>query len=208
MFSRRGLFFNEPDHAFFHDYNSLLDDMENHMTRRMNVLFAPFESRANNAGLLQSAQSQQGQGQLKGKAEEQQQQQQQHQQLQRTGGDYAAPLSLFRQLGQFNRFRLDVTETEKEFTVHADLPGIPKENVNITIDDDLLTISAERKDDREQKDAERHIVERSYGKFQRTLRLPHNVDQENAKAAFDNGVLTLTLGKKPEQEQGRRIEIH
>ncbi|KAL7750323.1 hypothetical protein RI367_004095 [Sorochytrium milnesiophthora] len=107
-----------------------------------------------------------------------------------------------------HRFLMDVSESDKEYTVKADLPGVPKENVNISLDKDVLTISAEVHNEASNNDKDtRHIVERSYGRFQRVLRLPADADVDNTKASYDNGVLTLTLGKKPEESTTKKIAI-
>ncbi|MDD4737146.1 MAG: Hsp20/alpha crystallin family protein [Kiritimatiellae bacterium] len=110
----------------------------------------------------------------------------------------------------FTTPRVDVSETDKEIQVSTELPGIDEKDVKITVDRKILTIEAEKKDEKaEEKDRQYHITEMRYGKFSRSFRLPENrVDEENIKAAFDKGVLTVTLPKRePTPEAKRTIEI-
>jgi HSP20 family protein len=104
--------------------------------------------------------------------------------------------------------RLDVSETDKEIKVTAELPGVDEKDVEITLTDDLLTIKGEKKVEEERKDDSYHMVERSYGSFARSLRLPFSVDQDKVEARFEKGVLTVRLPKPAEaQRPARRIEI-
>lgn len=106
--------------------------------------------------------------------------------------------------------RTDVTESDDEIQVTAELPGVTEEDIDVALTDDLLTIKAEKKSEKEEKDKdkERHVVERSYGMFQRSLRLPYAVDAENIKAEYKNGVLKVSLPKPPEtQAKARKIEV-
>jgi len=95
---------------------------------------------------------------------------------------------------------LDVKESDKQYTVHAELPGIKKEDINIDFDKGILTISGEKKDEKKEENEKWHRVERSYGKFSRSLVVPEGVTPEQIKAKFDNGVLEVTF-PKPEIEQ-------
>jgi len=90
---------------------------------------------------------------------------------------------------------LDVAETEHSYVVRAELPGVNKEDVTITIEDGVLTIAGEKKREEEHKDQSWHRVERSYGSFQRTLSLPKGVDGDKAEAAYKDGILTVELPK-------------
>jgi HSP20 family protein len=104
--------------------------------------------------------------------------------------------------------RLDVGETDKELTLTAELPGVDEKDVELTLTDDLLTIRGEKKREQTQKNGDYHMVERSYGSFARSLRLPFAVDQDKVDARFEKGVLTVTLPKPPEVQQStRRIAI-
>lgn len=101
---------------------------------------------------------------------------------------------------------VDVTESRDKYTVTAELPGLDKDDIDVTLEDDVLTIRGEKKKESEAKDESYHRVECSYGTFTRSLRLPGKVDPEHIKASFKKGVLTLSI-PKPEEERGRKIEI-
>ena len=104
--------------------------------------------------------------------------------------------------------KLDVVETDKEVKVTAELPGLDQKDVEISIEDDLLTIRGEKKLEREEKNKNYYHYERSSGSFHRAIRLPAEVDDKSAAAEFKKGVLRITIPKKPEsQTQKRRIEI-
>ncbi len=93
--------------------------------------------------------------------------------------------------------RLDVTETDKAFEVQAELPGVKKEDVKVAIEHQRVTIEGESKRDSEQRDGENLLyTERSASKFVRSFMLPAEVDEGQAQARMENGVLTLTLPKK------------
>ena len=98
-------------------------------------------------------------------------------------------------------------ETEKEIRVSAELPGVGEQDVDISLNDDVLTIRGEKKFERTDDKENFHFVERSYGTFQRSLRLPFPVDPEQVQASFENGVLTVTLPKTGRQERSRRIQV-
>jgi HSP20 family protein len=100
--------------------------------------------------------------------------------------------------------RVDVAETDKEVTITADLPGLDEKDVQVTVDEDLLTIRGSRKDEREEKRKSYHLVERSYGEFHRSIPLPAGLDKDHAKAVFKKGVLTVTLPKLPEAQSKRK----
>lgn len=101
---------------------------------------------------------------------------------------------------------MDVSEDEKEIKVMAELPGVQPENIDIQISGGRLLIKGEKKFEDEEKKDNYHRIERSYGSFQRSVSLPTNVDEENVKASFRDGVLTLTMPKN-EREKTRKIEI-
>lgn len=98
---------------------------------------------------------------------------------------------------------VDFEEKDNQYLVTVDLPGIKKEDIKIDLSDNILSISGERT--RESK-AEGRYTERSYGKFSRSFSLPSQVNSENVQAAFDNGVLRITLTKS-ETPKGRAIKI-
>ncbi|RKP15672.1 heat shock protein Hsp20, partial [Rozella allomycis CSF55] len=90
---------------------------------------------------------------------------------------------------------LDVQETEECYTIHADLPGVPKESVSVHLEDNILTIETERKEETKEEKGNVHFSERYYGKMKRSIRLPEPVDAEKTAASLENGVLTLTITK-------------
>ena len=104
---------------------------------------------------------------------------------------------------------MDVVENEDAFVATADLPGLSKEDIQISLDEGVLSISGERKLEHTENGEEGkgfRRFERAYGSFSRSFSLPQGIDQENVKAAFDNGVLTLTL-PKTEVAKSRTISI-
>jgi HSP20 family protein len=103
-------------------------------------------------------------------------------------------------------FPLDISENENEFVVHASLPGVRPEDVQITVHGDTLTIQGEVRAEEEKKGQRWHLRERRFGQFQRSLSLATPVDSDKAQAHFEHGVLTLTLPKS-EQAKPRQIKI-
>ena len=101
---------------------------------------------------------------------------------------------------------VDVHETATALVFAAELPGLKKEEVKITLDNQVLTISGERKRQGENKDEKVHRIERSYGSFVRSFTLPGNFKASEATAAYDNGVLTVTV-PKVEAPKPRTIDI-
>jgi HSP20 family protein len=101
---------------------------------------------------------------------------------------------------------VDIFETENELVMNAEVPGIDEDDIEIKIEDNTLTIQGERKLEKETKEENYHRVERSYGSFYRSFSLPHYIDQENIKAAHDNGVLKVHMPKKPELKP-RNVKI-
>ncbi|KAJ3138144.1 hypothetical protein HK100_000135 [Physocladia obscura] len=103
--------------------------------------------------------------------------------------------------------RLDLTEADDGYHIHADLPGVNKDEINVATKDGILTISGERSANKEVKDEQRHIVERSFGKFSRTVRLPNDANFEKVSAKLNNGVLELVVAKKSVDEGIKKISI-
>ena len=101
---------------------------------------------------------------------------------------------------------LDVTETDKELEITAELPGLEEKDVQINMSDNLLTIRGEKKAEKEQKDKNYRLVERSYGSFERTLELPEGVSSDAIKANITKGVLKVTI-PKPAPAQAKKIEV-
>ena len=103
--------------------------------------------------------------------------------------------------------RVDVQEGPENYRLHAELPGIAKEDIHVHIDGPVVSISAERKARQDHKDGERVLrTERYYGKVQRSFQLGQDVDDSAASARFTDGVLELTLPKKAEV-QAKRLTI-
>ncbi|MFD1328210.1 Hsp20/alpha crystallin family protein [Mycoplana ramosa] len=103
--------------------------------------------------------------------------------------------------------RINVSETENQIRVTAELPGVAEEDVDITLDDDLLTIRGEKRTEAKEEKENYHFVERSFGQFQRSIRVPHSINPDDVHADMTNGVLTITLPKNAAQEQTRRIKV-
>jgi HSP20 family protein len=99
---------------------------------------------------------------------------------------------------------LDVKETEKELVVKADLPGIDEKDVHLTLQDGVLTMRGEKKSERKDERENYHLVERSHGSFQRSIRLPETIDEDKVEARFDKGVLTVTVPKRPEMVKAEK----
>lgn len=103
--------------------------------------------------------------------------------------------------------RLDVREDRDEICVSAELPGVRPQDVDLRVEGNLLTIRGEKRQEMENKQEDYHMMERSYGRFQRSLQLPYTPDPGQVHAQFEHGVLTVHVPKQPEQERSRRIEI-
>lgn len=101
---------------------------------------------------------------------------------------------------------VDVFEKNDEINLKAELPGLTKDDVNISIENNTLTITGEKKRESEVKDDSYHRVERSYGRFQRSFSLPSTIDPKNVKANFKDGILSVKLGKK-EEAKPKKIDI-
>ncbi|KAI9325212.1 HSP20-like chaperone [Zopfochytrium polystomum] len=100
---------------------------------------------------------------------------------------------------------LDVSETEKEYLVKADVPGVKKEEVSLSVKDDVLTISGERTTSTDESNEHRHIVERAYGRFSRSIQLPKDANPDEISATMEDGVLKLTITKRPAPpDEGRK----
>jgi HSP20 family protein len=102
----------------------------------------------------------------------------------------------------------DVSEGEEAITFKAELPGMEERDVEVTLSGDRLSVSGEKRSDREESKDQYHLVERSYGSFTRSFRLPFTPVPDAVAASFDKGVLTVTVPKPPEAvSQTKRIEI-
>ncbi len=122
------------------------------------------------------------------------------------GGFFMRPVRL--DGGQEMQMKVDVREDDKGYTVHAEIPGVKKEDIHVSIDGNQVTISAEVKNEKEVKEGEKVLrSERYYGKVARAFTLDSDLDETASQARYENGVLELTLAKKP-MAQARRLEIH
>lgn len=101
---------------------------------------------------------------------------------------------------------MDLVENENDLVLRADLPGMTEDDVEIEVKDNVLTVAGERKSESEQKGEGFHRVERSFGRFSRSLTLPRGVDADKVKAEFANGVLEVRI-PKPEEAKPTRVAI-
>jgi HSP20 family protein len=99
---------------------------------------------------------------------------------------------------------LDVAETKNELVVKAEVPGMEPKDIDISLSDGVLTIKGEKKQEKEEKEADYHLVERSYGAFTRSVRLPKEVQGEKISASYKDGILKVTL---PKSEEAKKKEI-
>ena len=99
---------------------------------------------------------------------------------------------------------LDIAETKGELVVRAELPGTDPKEIDISLSEGILTIKGEKKQEKEEKEEGYHLVERSYGSFTRSIRLPKDVQSDKINASFKNGVLKVVL---PKSEEAKKKEI-
>ena len=99
---------------------------------------------------------------------------------------------------------LDVSETDSEYVVKVEVPGIDPKDIEISLMNNLLTIKGEKKQEKEEKEENYHLIERSYGSFTRSIRLPSQVQNDKINATYKNGVLKVTL---PKTEEAKKKEI-
>jgi HSP20 family protein len=103
---------------------------------------------------------------------------------------------------------VDVTEDDKAYKITAELPGMSEKDIDISVTGDTILLKGEKRQEREEKDKNRYLSERSYGVFQRSFALPDGVDRDKIAADFAKGVLTVTLPKTVEtQKQQKKIEV-
>jgi HSP20 family protein len=99
---------------------------------------------------------------------------------------------------------LDVSETKNDIVVKAEVPGMDAKEIDISLSGDTLTLKGEKKQEKEEKAENYHLIERSYGAFTRSIRLPVNVQSDKISASYKNGVLKITL---PKSEEAKTKEI-
>jgi HSP20 family protein len=97
--------------------------------------------------------------------------------------------------------RINVEETDNEIRLTAELPGVTEKDVQVTLDGDLLVIAGEKKQEQEKDEGNLRIVERTFGRFRRALRLPSAPEPDHVQASFKDGVLTVTVPKEAEQRK-------
>lgn len=115
--------------------------------------------------------------------------------------DFNAPAGL-------GQIKIDVSEKGNQYFVQAEIPGVQKEDIDVQIDGNLVLISAETRRLHEEKEGDRVLrTERHYGKMQRSFTLPHDIDEAQAGAAYESGVLTLTLPKKTPEETRKKLTV-
>ena len=101
----------------------------------------------------------------------------------------------------------DISESDKEYLVKAELPGVKRDDVKLTIEDGVITISGERKQEKEEKDEKHHRVERFHGTFTRSFTLPDNVEEKSIRAESKDGILCVHLPKKVKAEKPKAVQI-
>jgi HSP20 family protein len=102
--------------------------------------------------------------------------------------------------------KVDIIEDDKEYLVKADLPEVKKEDVNVTLENGVLSISGERKSEKEEKNKRFHRIERSFGSFERTFTIPEDAETAKMKAEFKDGVLRVHVPKSP-MAQPKKIDV-
>ncbi len=105
-------------------------------------------------------------------------------------------------------FNVDLIENKDSYTLKADLPGVKKEDLDVSIENGFLTVAAKRSSEKEHDEGEYHVHERSSGEFRRRFRVPESVKAEEIKAEFKNGVLELVIPKTEKEENKTRIMIN
>lgn len=103
--------------------------------------------------------------------------------------------------------RIDLQDSEGELRLHADLPGVQPSDLDVRVEGDVLTIRGERKSESERNEQNFHVMERSHGRFQRSIQLPFAPDPDQVQASVREGVLELRIPKRAPQERSRRIEV-
>jgi HSP20 family protein len=99
---------------------------------------------------------------------------------------------------------VDVTETDKAYEINAELPGMDEKNIEVKVADDVMTIKGEKREEKEEKNKDYYLSERSFGSFQRSFQVPNGVDTDKIEASFKNGVLTVTLPKSTEAQKAEK----
>lgn len=104
--------------------------------------------------------------------------------------------------------KMDVSETDKEFKISAELPGMDEKDIDVSVSNEVLTIKGEKKAEKEEKKPNYYRMERSYGTFQRSIPLPTEVEKDQVQASFKKGVLSIVLPKSEKAvKENKKIEI-
>jgi HSP20 family protein len=123
-------------------------------------------------------------------------------------GFFVRPMRLGQELAGSLQVKMDVTRTDDTYTVKAEMPGVKKEDIQVSVDGNQVTVSGEVKKESEQKKGEEVIrSERYYGKVSRSFTLPQDVDEAKVEAKYADGVLNLTLPVKAKAAGARRIAV-
>lgn len=112
----------------------------------------------------------------------------------------------FRTLGDITP-HMDVTECADRYDISVELPGMDEKDVAVKVQGDMLTISGEKKSERNEETGASHLTERSYGSFTRSVRLPEDADAEAIKADYAKGVLTVSVPKRPGGKDEKKIQV-
>lgn len=124
------------------------------------------------------------------------------------GGVFRVPAAFGGALAPGARPAVDIVEKDDAFELTAELPGMSEDQVHIEVDQGVLSLKGEKQEVKEEKRKGYHLSERRFGSFERRFPLPQGVDEDAVKAAFANGVLTVTMPKKPEaKSQARKVPI-
>ena len=104
--------------------------------------------------------------------------------------------------------KINISETENEYKISAEIPGVEEKAIDLSINKGMLLIKAEKKEEKEEKDEQYHRYERYYGTFQRTISLPEDIDENSIKAKFKGGILNIAIKKNKEaQPATKKIEV-
>ncbi len=104
--------------------------------------------------------------------------------------------------------RIDFVENDKEYVLKAELPGLSEKDIDVSMDEDSITISGEKREEKEEQRGDYYYAERSFGSFRRVIPLPADIDKDNVKATFKNGLLTVHLPKSKEaQKEVKKITV-
>jgi HSP20 family protein len=119
---------------------------------------------------------------------------------------YSLPTSFLSKSGVDLSPRIDISETDAAYKIEAELPGINQKEIDVKIDNNILTIKGKKEDIKEEKEKNYHLRDRYYGAFQRSISLPNNIEPEKIKASFENGVLNISVPKN-DKRTPKKIEI-